>query len=283
MATQTTLTSADGWSPDVNTFAPTEAVPEALVLQTSSVLGNIEGDDVAVRVAFVDDDDAQFTAEGATIPEAEPVLDEVLVYTGKVTQLVHLSREQWLQPGASNRLADSVRRAVTKKANEVYLTQAAPTSPAVTPPAGLLNVDGIADGGAVADDLDNLVDLIATLEGNGANPTHLVVDPTGWASLRKLKTATRANTSLLGAGTSDAARVLLDLPVLVSGAMTAGTGAVLDRAAIASAVGLVRVAQSEHVYFTSDGIALRCTWRIGWNVAKPDRLGTFTVTDPDAG
>lgn len=280
MATHTTTTSAEAWAPDVRAFAPEEAVPDALILRTSSVLGEVEGDDVAVRVAFVDDDDAQFTAEGATIPESDPVLDEVLVYTGKVTQLVHLSREQWLQGGTADKLAESVRRAVTKKANQAYLAQVAPTSPALTPPPGLLNVAGIEEGDAVATDLDSLVDLIATLEGNGGTPTHIVVDPTGWASLRKFKSGTGSNASLLGAGTADAARVLLDLPVIVSSAMTAGTGLVIDSAAIASAVGPVRVATSEHVYFASDGVALRCTWRIGWNVVRPERIGTFTVTAP---
>ncbi|MFC5998275.1 phage major capsid protein [Quadrisphaera sp. GCM10027208] len=279
MATETT-TSARAWSPDVNTFAPEDAVPEALILQTSTRLGEVEGDAPAVRVAFVDDDDAQFTAEGADIPEADPALNEVLVYTGKITQLVHLSREQFLQAGTADKIAQSVRRAVTKKADQAYLAQAAPVTPAVTPPAGLLNITGIEPGGAVADDLDVLVDLLATLEGNGATPSHIILDPTGWASLRKFKTATGEATSLLGAGTTDAQRMLLDLPVIVSGAMTAGSGLVIDKSAVASAVGAVSVAQSEHVYFASDGVALRCTWRIGWNVVRPDRLGSFTVTEP---
>lgn len=125
-----------------------------------------------------------------------------------------------------------------------------------------------------------LVDLFAELEGNGATPTHIIVDPVAWASLRKFKAATGSAQSLLGAGTSDAARLLLDLPVLVTPAMTAGTGLVIDKSAIVSAVGEVMVAQSEHAYFDSDSIALRCTWRFGANVVRPDRIGKFTVTAP---
>lgn len=280
MATETTSTSAKAWAPDVTEFAPSDAVPEALILQTSSVLGSIEGDEPAVRVAFVTDADATFTAEGATIAESDPTLDEVLVYTGKITQLVRVSREQYEQDGTASHLATSVARAVTTKANEAFLTQAAPVSPAVTPPAGLLNVTGITAGGAVDADLDVLVDLIATLEGAGATPSHIITDPTGWASLRKIKTATGSNASLLGAGTNDAERRLLDLPVIVSPAMTASTGLVVDKSAIASAAGPVRVATSEHVYFNSDSIGLRCTWRIGWNLVHADRIGSFTVTAP---
>ena len=280
MATHTTKTSADAWSPDVTGFDPAEAIPEALVLTTSTVAGSVEGDAVAVRVAYVADDTAAFIPEGAPIPEADPELAEVTVFTGKVAQLVRLSREQFSQNGAEEQLAESVARSVTKRANAAYLTQVAPTAPAVTPPAGLLNITGIVSGGAVAADLDVLVDLFAELEGNGATPTHIIVDPVAWASLRKFKAATGSAQSLLGAGTSDAARLLLDVPVVVTPAMTAGTGLVIDKSAIVSAVGEVMVAQSEHAYFDSDSIALRCTWRFGANVVRPDRLGRFTVTAP---
>lgn len=280
MVTQTTSTSAKGWSPDITAFAPEDVVPEALIVQTATKSGEVEGDDVAVRVTFVTDDDAEFTAEGATIAEADDELDEVLVFTGKVSKLVKVSREQYGQDNTAGRLSTSVQRAIVKKANSAYLTQVAPTPPAVAPPAGLLNVSGIETGGAVASDLDVLVDLIATLEGNDGTPSHIVVDPVGWASLRKFKSGTGSASSLLGAGTTDAERMLLDLPVIVTSAMTAGTGMVLDRTAIAAAYGTVNVATSEHVYFASDSIAVRATWRIGWNLVHPERIGKFTVTAP---
>ena len=280
MATETTSTSAKAWSPDVSAFAATDVIPDALVLETSTVVGRIEGDEPAVRVAYVDDAAATFVAEAATIPEADPALSEVLVHTGKVAQLVRLSREQHSQSNTAALLSESVRRAVTKKANEAYIAQAAPTAPAVTPPAGLLNVTGIEAGGAVASDLDGLVDLIATLEGNGATPTHILLAPDAWASLRKFKTATGSAQTLLGAGTADATKSLLDLPVIVTPALTSGTGLVLDRSAVVSAVGDVQLAVSQDVYFASDSVGIRCTWRFGANVVRPDRIGSFTVTDP---
>lgn len=277
MATETTTTSAKAWAPDVSVFAASEVVPEALVLQTSTVAGSIEGDEPVVRVAWVDDDEASFTAEGAVIPEADPALNETLISTGKVTQLVRLSREQYEQPGTASELSASVSRAVTKKANEAYLQQAIPTAPATTPPAGLLHYPGLTVGDAVDGNLDALVDLLAQLESNGATPTQILIDPLGWAALRKIKTQTGAASALLGAGVSDAQRVLLDLPVIVTGAMPANSGLVIDKSAVVSAVGQVQVASSEHVYFAADSIALRCTWRFGAAVVKPARLGTFTV------
>ncbi len=280
MATETTITSAKAWAPDLSRFAPIDVISEALILQTSTVTGRVEGDEPAVHVAYVDDAAAAFVAEGVAIDESNPDLAEVLVYTGKVSQLIRLSREQFSQEGTDTMLSESVRRAVVKKANAAYLTQTAPTPPAVTPPAGLINVAGIDDGGAVAVDLDALIDVIADLEANDSNPTHIVCHPVAWASLRKFKTATDSAQSLLGAGTTDADRMLLDLPVIVTNALASGTGMVLDRSAIVSAVGDVLVARSEHLYFDSDSIALRCTWRFGANLVHPDRVAKFTVTAP---
>lgn len=281
--THTTLNASTAWRPDENVFNPAEAVPEALILKHSTVSGVIEGDAPALRVAYVTDDTATFTAEGAEIDEADPGLDEVLVHTAKVTQLVRLSSEQYRQDGTATQLSTSVRRAIVKKANEAFLTQAKPTSPAVSPSAGVMNVTGIKDGGAVAGNLDALVDLVAQLESNGGTPSGIILDPLAWASLRKFKTGTGSEVGILGAGTQDAQKLLLDLPVTVTNALSANSGLVIDKAAIVSAVGPVRVASDESVYFTSDGVALRATWRIGWNLVRPNRIGKFTVTAPTSG
>ncbi|MGW4636864.1 phage major capsid protein [Nocardia sp. NPDC004415] len=277
MATETTTTSAKAWAPDLQAFAPDDVVPEALIMQVSTIAGSVEGDSPVVRVAYVDDDDAQFTAEGSAIPEGDPDLAEALIHTAKITQLVRLSREQYAQNGTADMLASSVQRAITKKANQAFLSQVAPTSPAVAPVAGLVNVSGIVAGDAVTGSLDALVDLVAELQANDATPTHLILDPLGWAELRKLKTATGSNQSLLGAGTTDAQALLLSLPTLVSNAMPASTGLVIDKSAVISAVGSILLATSTEAYFASDSIGLRATWRTGHTVPRPDRLGKFTI------
>lgn len=280
MATETTTTSAYAWRPDDTTFAPADVVPEALIMRTSTVAGSIEGDKPVLHVAYIDDDDAEFVAEAAEIDESNPALAEVAVATGKISQLVRLSNEQWRQEGTAGQLAASVARAIVKRADEAFLTQTAPTPPAVQPPAGLLNIAGITAGDEVTGSLDALVDLLAELESDGATPTHIVVDPHGWAQLRKLKTGTDYNSSLLGAGTTDAVPMLLSLPVLVNRWAPAFSGIVIDRNAVVSAVGQVKIATSEHQYFSSDSIAVRATWRIGWNVVRPNRIGKFTITQP---
>jgi len=278
MASQTTSTSAVAWSPDLQFFTAGDVVPDALILQTSTVAGAVEGDRPSVRVPYVDDAEAGFVAEGADIDVAEPDLNEVVVYTGKVSQLVKLSREQYHQEGADGLLSESVARAVTKAANVAYLAQPAPTSPATTPPAGIAAITGVVPAAAdVTGDLDVLVDLLATLQANGAQPSHILLSPTAWARLRKMKIGDDFNASLLGAGTEDAAQRLLGIPAIVTPALATGKGLVLDKTAIMSAVGDLAVATSEHFYFGSDNVALRCTWRFGQNLVKPNRIGTFNV------
>lgn len=276
-----TPTSADGWSPDVVAFAPQDAVPDALILQTSVVSGTVEGDEPAVRVLHVTDASAGFVAEGADITDTDPTLAETLVYTGKVAQLVKISREQYGQHRTAGLLSDSMRRAVTTAANTAYLSQAAPGGGASTPPAGLLNVSGIEDGGTVATDLDSVVDAVAHIEGDGGQATHIVAAPDAWAELRKLKTASASNQSLVGAGVEDARRQLLGVPVLVSAAMTSGGILVLDRSAVVSAAGSVLVATSTDRYFESDSVAVRVTWRFGQNVVRPERVVKLAIAVPE--
>jgi len=279
--THTTDNSAKGWSPDVIGFAPADVVPDALILSTSTVSGRVEGDEPAVRVIWVDDDEADFVAEGGPIDEAEPDLNETLVYTGKVAQLVRVSREQYRTGRSAELLSDSVRRAVVKRANRAYLAQPAPVGPDTTPPAGLLNLNISEDFGYVGPDLDALADAVADIETAGGTATHIIAAPDAWAALRKLKTGTASNVSLLGAGTEDAEKRLLGLPVLTTPAMTSGGLLVLDKTAIVSAVGDVIVSTSEHAYFASDSVALRCTWRFGANVVHPDRLYKLEVEPVD--
>lgn len=270
-----TTNSAKAWSPDQHTFAPSEVIPDALVLQTSLVSGRIEGDEPVLRVAYVNDDEAGFVAEGAEIEEADPELAEVTVATGKVAQLVRVSREQWLQQGTSGLLSESVRRAVTKAANLAYIAQAAPTAPAITPPAGILNIPGIIDGGVLGTDLDVIADALTTIEENGGNASHILASPSAWNAIRKLKIADGA--PLLGAGTTDVERRLLGVPVLTSGAIPTGGIIILDRTAIVSAVGDVQIATSDQRYFETDSIGVRATWRFGANLVRPERVVNLTV------
>jgi len=154
----------------------------------------------------------------------------------------------------------------------------APTPPALGPSTGLEHIAGTVDGGEISDSLDGLIDLVAELQENGSAPSQILMSPTAWAAFRKLKVGgTDTNQSLIGAGTQDAASLLLSLPVIVSVAVPALSGFVIDKTAVVSAYGEVQVNTSDHQYFSSDSVAVRCTWRVGHNVVRPNRLGRFTI------
>lgn len=275
MATKTTPTSPKAWAPDVTAFLPGDVIPDALILQTATVVGSIEGDEPAVRVPFVADDGVVgFVAEGAEIPDADQDFDEVVVLTGKVAALGKYSFETLAQPEAARMVVESLSRSVVTKANQAYLGNAE----AAPGPTGLLNTPGIVDVETpIADDLDLLVDAVSFIELDGGTATHIVASPTAWATLSKLKRGADSNESLVGAGTVAAERALLGLPVLVTPAMPAGSLLVVDQSAVIGAQSPVRVARSDDAYFSSDSIGVRVTWRLGWKVMHGSRVAKLTI------
>jgi HK97 family phage major capsid protein len=274
MATKTTPTSPKAWAPDLTAFVPDDVIPDALILSTANVVGQIEGDEPAIRVPYVADDGVVgFIAEGAEIPDANQEFDEVVVLTGKVAALGKYSFETLQQPEAARMVVDSLSRNVVKKANAAYLG----SLEAEPGPTGLLHSVGITDGGEVEDDLDPLIDAIASIEDDGGTATHIVASPTAWASLSKLKRATDSNESLVGAGVVAATRALLGLPVLVTPAMPDGSLLVSDKSAIIGAQSPVRLARSDDAYFSSDAIGVRVTWRLGWRVMHSARVAKLTI------
>jgi hypothetical protein len=131
MAPITTPVSATAWSPDVTTHEPIQVLPEAAILELSTVAGRIEGDQPSVRVAIITDDQA--SVEGAPVPEAAPELSEALVFTCAVTQLLRVSNEQMAQPSTPAQLAASVARALTRKSNDLFFNAPTPTPPSRSP------------------------------------------------------------------------------------------------------------------------------------------------------
>lgn len=271
-----TNTSPAAWRPDVQGFAPENTIPDALILQTSTVSGVIEGDEPALRVPYVGDIDADFVTEGEPIDVDDPTLGEVIVRTGKVAKVVKLSNEMSLQPNASQLITTAMARAVTMRANEAYISQVAPTD-STEPPGGLLTIPGITDGGTITDSLDALVDAILGVEEANGLATHVIASPSAWASLSKLKVGTDSNATLLGSGHQSTQRMILDLPVLVSSAVPIGELLVIDKHAIVSAVGQVKVARSADAFFVQDSLAARVTWRFGANVVDPKRIAHLTI------
>lgn len=192
--------------------------------------------------------------------------------TNKVAALGKYSYETLAQPEAATMVTNSLRRSVVNKANAAYLGNA-------SGPTGLLNVVGITDGGAIALDLDPVVDAIAGIEAAGGTATNIIAAPDAWASLAKLKTGVDSAQNLLGTGTSATTRTLLDLPVLVTPAMPEGGLLVVDRTSVIAAVSPVRLARSEDAFVANDVVAIRLTFRLGWDVMHTDRIAKLTTIE----
>lgn len=277
--TISTTNAAAPWRPDQHVFDAGDVLPDALILTDTLTVGAIEGDQPVIEVAYIVDDDAQFVAEGEEIPEGDPALSAVAIRTRKIAQLVRLTNEQYKQNNTPAELARSVSRALTRKADQALLAQAAPTAPAVAPVAGILNTTGLSVEVVEDGNLDALIDLEAKVRAAGAQPTSWVLAPATWAEIRKFKTAAASNQNLLGAGTENAQPLLLGIPVKVNPAIPSGSGVLLDSSAILSAAGPVTVTTDPSAYFAHDSIGIRATWRTGHVLPRPDRIGKFTIDD----
>lgn len=279
MATVTTVTSDKAWSPDVAGRAPTQVIPTALIITATTRAGVVEGDEPAVRVPAINLDAAVgFVAEGANIPEANPDLAELVIHTGKIAELIKVSREQLVQNDSNALISHEMRRSMIAKADWALLSQPAPTAPATTPPAGLLA--HATDAGEIEGNLDALIDVIAVIEGlPGGVATHIIASPEAYATVRKMKTATDSNMSLVGAGVQAGVKTLLDIPVLTTSAMPEDQIMVIDKNQILSAYGDVKYAVSNDFYFGSDNVALRCTFRFGAGFIEPKAVQVLTIPE----
>lgn len=262
MAKVLTPTSPEAFALDVLGVAPEATIPNSVLVACTTKAGEVEGDDVFVRVPAINlDAGAGFVPEGDDIPEADPDLSELVLATGKIAVLVRISREQLAQPAVADVVTAEVKRSMQKKVNWALLQQPAPTAPAVFPPAGLIS--HATDGGDVADNLDAVVDAVASIEALGGAATNIIAAPDAWASMAKLKDEDTSNRSLIGAGVESAQRTLLSIPVLVTSGMPAGKLLIVDKTKTLSAYGNIQISRSEHVYFKSDSLALRATLRFG--------------------
>lgn len=274
--TTTTTTAAEAWRPNViSTFDPDDMLTEALIVQAATKAGFVDGDTPRVLVPYVDTDPtAGFVAEGAPIDLADVGASQIAIDTDKVAVVTRVSRELTSQPGAAERIANSLRRSVVAKADAAFLANA-------SNPTGLLALAGIGTAGDLANttntDVFAAYDAVALIEADGGTATHVMINPLDWAILSKLPAATGSNQSLLANVHDAAARSLAGVPVIVHAAVTQGTALMLDRSEIVAAYGDLQLARSEDAFFTYDAVAIRATWRIGWNVVRAARLQKLTI------
>lgn len=277
MSSPVTTAAGQGWAQSVvSDYDPDDLLKDALIVQTGSLAGTVEGDSPSVIVPYVAaDPTATIVAEAGSISPDEGSYSQVTINTTKIAVVTRMSAELVYQPKAADRIAQSVRRAVVAKADSYFLTED-------TTIKGLLKNTSITSAGTLGGaqgDLMAAYDAVAAIEAAGGQATHLLISPTDWAKLSKIPENATSYKSLLADANNGATRTLAGVPVLVHAAVTSGTALMLDRNEIIAAYGPLRLARSDQAYFTSDAVAIRATWRIGWNIVRPSRCKFLTVTE----
>lgn len=274
--TLTTPTAPEAWRPNVvSEFNPDDLLAESLITRCASHAGTVEGDAPQVLVPYVSQDPtAGFVSEGIDITLQDVQAAQVAITTDKVAVVTRVSREIVEQPQAARRIADSLKRSIVSAADAAFLANA-------TDPTGLLNIEGIATagdlGGTEAPNVFAVYDAAAAIEADGGQATHLLMNPLDWAALSRIPQATGSNVSVLAGPHEAAERTLAGIPVIVHAAVTQGKALMLDKSEVVAAYGPMRLARSDDAFFVADSVAIRATWRIGWNIIRPARLQLLTV------
>ena len=268
-----TDTSPQAHRPDVITAAHEDVISDSLIAQitTISASGDL-GDAQQVRVPFAIDTIASVVPEGDEINVDNPELAEVAFNTAKLAVLARVSNEQLRQTSTSSVLTNSVSRSLTRGADELLLQGDEDAN--VT---GLLDANGVQDGGALGEDLDALADALATIEANGGTAAAIVTHPLDYATLRKLKTGEGSHASLLGAAADDIQPRVLGVPVHRSASARQGTLLVVDPSAVASAVSNATISVDQSRYFEYDASAVRGTIRLGADLVRQGRAVTLDL------
>lgn len=261
------------------TFQPTDVVPDALILKIGTNGGSVEGDAPVVRVPYISSlPTVDFVAEGEAVDPSEPSYDEELINTRKLMLISRQSREAASHPTAASLLASSMATALIRQANRALLAGSPAESPGATLP-GLAEIEGTQINGGVTANLDAIIDAMTGIETEGGTPSDIIMAPSTWASILKLKAGTGSDIPLIGSPAEMTSRRLYGCPVHVSPDVDADTMLIIDSKALITVASDIAVTVSGDAYFTSDTIARRITWRIGWGMPEPKRLAKITFTE----
>lgn len=270
-----TTTDLKGMFPD-QSFQAHDVLPEALLLKVGTHGGQAEGDAPLVRVPFVKTLPAgDFVLEGTPATPSEPAYDEELIPTRKLMIVSRQSREAARHQVAAELLASSMSTAIIRQANRALINGSPADSPGAALP-GLAELAATTVTGGTSINLDAFIDAMSAIETAGGKATDIITDPATWAQVLKLKAGTGSDVPLVGSPAAMTDRTLYGCPVHVSPDVTEGTLLLVDSAALITVYSEVEVAVSEDAFFSSDSIARRVTWRIGWGMPEPSRLAKIT-------
>ncbi len=279
-----TTTRTTGAFPDAQFIKPAEALPEAIcfneAVATQSVI--ISGDAPRVNIPYVDTDPtANVVAEGAEIAQSETTLNQITIATHKIAIIIPFSNESLRYSDAAALVEDGATRAMTNKADNLFLSAAVDTTAGT--PAGIANLDGLTtETPTKLNDLSPVLNVLAKTTDNGANPTGIVMRYSTWARLMGL-TAADGRPFIEPDVTTSAAPVLFNVPVIFNSQAPADTILTLSAKDIIVSASMIEAATSTDALFSKDSSLMRLTMRLGYGVIHPNRLGRVVLPPVTSG
>ncbi|WP_018142820.1 phage major capsid protein [Alloscardovia criceti] len=273
----TTLINNEAAFPNRTGVDAGEAIPGALIMNASTIMGEVEGDAATVRIAYVSvDPEAEITAEGAEIEAKDPTISELIVGTQKVASLSVISNEAYSHNSMPELIGGSLARSIVAKADRLFLGAPAGEVGQANKIVGLANYQGIVDGGNLGTSLDAIIDAMAAIATNGGTPMAILLGFDAWAYMLKLKGADKR--PLISPDVANSAEpTLFGLPVVLSAYMPANTIIIIDKDEIVSSVGTVIASTTEDRYFEHDSVGLRATFRFGYGILHPNRIAKISA------
>lgn len=271
-------TRTTGAFPDAQFIRPVEGVPDAIcfdpAVATQSVI--INGDAPRVNIPYVDTDPtANVVAEGAEIAQSETTLNQIEVATHKIATIIPFSNESLRYSDASALVEDGARRAMTNKADNLFLSAVADATAGT--PAGIANLTGLTtETPTTVTDLSPILTVLAKTTDNGANPTSIVMRYSTWARLMAL-TAADGRPLIAPDVTTSAEPVLFNVPVFFNSQAPADTVLTLSAKDIIVSASMIEAATSTDALFSKDSSLMRLTMRLGYGVIHPNRIGKVVL------
>ncbi|AIK86039.1 hypothetical protein CGLAR1_12590 [Corynebacterium glutamicum] len=276
-------------SPDRVTYHPQDLIRHALIYQITNVIASAATDRDSVRVPRIASvPDVGFVAEGDEIPGGDVGLGEVAIRTRKLAVTSAISNE--LRNASSNAgfdvqsaqmITDGITVGLIDAADRVLLSHE--SEGADDPLEGLSTISGVTTIPGALTNLDPVTDAIGALEAEGGRfkDFNIVMHPSVWSTLAKLKTADGSNVSLVDSiqGAVDpGSRRLAGIPVHTSQFAKEGELLMIDRESVLSVVTNVELGYSDEAQFLSDSRVFRVTYRAGWKVTNPKRIAKISIT-----
>lgn len=277
----TSTTNVAGILPD--DFGPliVEPVQAAALAMQPSVSTVLKTDSHAFHIPVVSIDAASaFVAEGSELIVGDPSISELKIVPSKIGGIVVISAElaNDSSPAAAEIVGNSLARSIAANIDAAYFGNM--TTPA---PAGLGSLTNASVSRIVAGtsptNLDAFAQALAAVEQDGTSITAFVANPSDALTIQTLKSASGANTPLLGIdATNGTARQVLGIPLLVSPKVAAGTiwgvSAPRNYTIVRNDVQLVA---DSSVFFTSDRVAVRATMRVGFGYPTPKAVAKIAL------